>query len=114
MANHFIGRLTVEDKQLSKQQYEFGRAGLKQQWSIIAVKLSLVIILLFSVFQCVISESSVLRMQHMALVLTVAFLYANVAQFKYELKQMFQPPIEPVGYPFAILGTVLYTASFFI
>ncbi len=99
---------------MTKQQFEFGKAGLRAQWSVIAVKTCLVMVLLFSTFNSVAAESIEHRMQHVSLVLTAAFLYANVAQFKYELKQMFQPPITPIGYPLAILATMLYFGSFFL
>ena len=69
-------------------------------------KLACFILLAFTGYLSVTSESLEDRVLNLGFVFILATIYTNLAFIKQELKELFRPPLEYYGYPILVCGTL--------
>lgn len=99
---------------MADQGYEFKSLRVRDRLPLITAKLVCALLMAWTSYLCVTNDDLPSRMVDLSLILSLTFFYANLANIKYELKQLFEPPIYLIGYPMFVLANVIYFWSIYI
>ena len=92
---------------LSKQvQDEFRRNHWVDRLPLYLAKLICFILMTFTSYLSAVSGSLEDRVSYIGFTLILAAIYTNFAYLKYELKELFEPPIRYYGYPILFVSTL--------
>tara|TARA_B100002003_G_scaffold247123_1_gene278066 strand:+ start:177 stop:533 length:357 start_codon:yes stop_codon:yes gene_type:complete len=96
----------TDDHPTRTGQYEFRANGWKDRVSLRLGKFCCFALMVFTSYSSAVSDSLEDRVVYLSFLLTLAAIYANLATLKYELRELFDPPLYYIGYPILFCASI--------